>query len=151
MAAATRGNEPARRRDNAPIRRRRPATTVPDLLFAIGAAAWGMGAVFAAATFINKDLTAGDAGAALARIFAVTLAIMGAFVFGLGFLLLRDERAQADHFRVPVILGLLVGLAEATLFLHPAGALVYVPPLFLLFALRPFRRLVANIVGQGGR
>ena len=44
------------------------------------------------------------------------LAITGAFLFALGFLLLRDERSRADHFRVPLLVGAAVGAAEAFAF-----------------------------------
>ena len=109
-----------------------------------------MAAVFVIASFVDKDATAGEAGANIARVFAVMLAITGAFMFALGFLLLRDERSRVDHFRVPLLVGAAVGAAEAFAFLKPLGALVYAPPFFLVFALRPMRRLIATLAGRGG-
>ena len=67
--------EPRRRRNNAPVRPRRPATTVPDVLFAVGMALLTMSVVFFLATFLDDSLSAGDVGTTLARAFAGTLAV----------------------------------------------------------------------------
>ena len=85
---------------------------MPDLLFAIAAMAGAMAVVFFIASFSDDAVTAGDAGRALARLFAASLAISGALIFLLGFLLLRDERGQADHYVVPAIVGGVAGVME---------------------------------------
>ena len=56
--------------NNAPIRPPRPATSVPDFLFALAMCGWVMAAIFVVATFTDDDLSAGDAGTDLARLFA---------------------------------------------------------------------------------
>ena len=128
-----------RRRNNAPIRPRRPATVVPDLLFAVSVAAWTMAAVFVVATYTHDSLSAGNAGTDLARVFAGTLAIAGLSTFLIGMLLLRDERANSGHYVLPMLLGGVIGAAEATFFLLPAPALLFAPFLLLIFVFRPFR------------
>jgi hypothetical protein len=134
------------RRENAPIRRRRPATTVPDLAFALAAAAWTMAVIFFVGSFFDDDITSGEAGEILARFFAGSLAVAGAMFFLLGVALLRDERGQADHYVVPMAIGVIAGGIEALLFLAPAGSYLWLPFLLLVFALRPLRRAIARIV-----
>jgi ABC-type methionine transport system permease subunit len=140
-----------RRRNNAPIRPRKPATIVPDLLFAIAVAAWVMAAVFMVATFTHDTLSAGNAGTALARLFAATLAIAGLCGFLIGVLLLRDERQHAEHYVVPMVLGAVIGAAEAWLFLIPAPSLLFLPFLLLIFVFRPFRRLLTGLTSSRSR
>jgi hypothetical protein len=131
----------APRRNNAPIRpQRTPATTVPDLLFALAAAAWMMALIFLIASFLSADVTAGEAGRLLARLFAGALFMAGLFVALLGVGLLREERGDFDHYLVPIVVGIVIGALEATLFLIPAGILLWVPFLLLTFVLRPIRR-----------
>lgn len=144
---------PPPRRDNAPVRKRRPATGVPDILFAFAATAWAMAATFLVASFLPGDATAGDAGRALARIFAAALFLSGLFVFLLGVGLLRDDRWQADHYRVPLVVGAVVGVLDAVLFLWPAGNLLFLPFVLIVFALRPVRRQLARWFqpGESGR
>lgn len=139
----------AARRDNAPINKRRPATTVPDIMFAIAAALLTMAVVFLFASFANKDVTAGDAGRYLARIFAAALAVSGLFTAALGVALLRDDRQVADHYTIPISLGVIAGAAESYLFLLPAGNWLWAPLLLLVFAFRPLRRFVARRLGRG--
>ncbi len=139
-----------RRRNNAPIRPRRPATVVPDLLFAIAVAAWVMAGIFVVATFTHDSLSAGNAGTDLARLFAATLAIVGLCGFLIGVLLLRDERGSSDHYVFPMILGGVIGTVEALLFLRPAPALLFVPFLFLVLVFRPFRRALSGLLRLGG-
>ena len=140
-----------RRRNNAPVRPRRPATGVPDLLFAIATALATMAAVFAAASFLDEDLSNGDAGTDLARIFAGTLMLSAILLALMGFLLLRDERGRADHYRVPILIGLLVGGLEAAMFLDPRSPILLLAPLALLiFVLRPVRRAIAAMLGGRG-
>lgn len=138
-------------RNRAPLRPRRPATTIPDFLFALGTAALTMGAVFFAATFGGDELVAGETGRILARFFAGALAVSALLLFALGIVLLRDDRGRADHYRVPIAVGVVVGLIEGWLFILAAGGALAFPPLLLLFALRPFRRMVSNIVPGGSR
>lgn len=141
-----------RRRNNAPVRPRRPATGVPDLLFAIAMTMFTMGFVFFMASFTNEDLSAGDAGTVLARVFAGLLAVSGTMTFLMGLLLLRGERRRADHYVVPLIVGGLIGGMEAALFLNPRSPVILALPLLLLFfVLRPVRRGMSNLVRQGGR
>jgi hypothetical protein len=140
-----------RRRNNAPVRPRRPATGVPDLLFAIATALATMAAVFVAASFLDEDLSNGDAGTDLARIFAGTLMLSAILLALMGFLLLRDERGRADHYRVPILIGLLVGGLEAAMFLDPRSPILLLAPLALLiFVLRPVRRAIAAMLGGRG-
>jgi len=134
----------APRRNNAPVRPPRPATGVPDLLFAMAATGWTMGAVFTAASFVDSDITAGEAGVALARLFSGALAVCALFAFLLGLVLLRDDRGRGDHYVTPMTVGALMGTAEAALFLWPADRLLFAPLVLTVFAFRPVRRLVAR-------
>lgn len=135
------------RRDNAPIRKRRPATTVPDLLFALAAAAWTMSAIFVIASFIDQDTTAGEPGTWLARLFSAALTLSGIFGFLLGMILLRGELRQADHYVTPMLIGFIIGAIEALLFLWPADRFLLAPFLLLIFALRPVRRGISRLAG----
>jgi hypothetical protein len=132
------------------VRRRRRATTAPDFLFAVAAMGVAMAAVFVAASFSDDNLTAGEAGQQLARLFAASLFASAALIFLLGFLLLRDERNQADHYVIPVAVGLAAGAMEAFFFLEPAGMWLLAPFALLVLALRPVRRSLAGILGRGG-
>lgn len=132
------------RRNNAPIRPRKPATSVPDVIFTLAFAGWTMALVFAVASFGNDAVTEGDAGKILARLFAGALALTSAFGFALGLLLLRDERRERDHYVVPAILGAIIGLLEALLFLWPAATFLFAPFLLLIFAFRGVRRRISN-------
>jgi hypothetical protein len=139
------------RRDSAPIRKRRRATTIPDFLFAVATAAVAMAGVFVVATYVDDSITAGETGAALARLFAAALAVAGCLLFLLGMVLLRDDRGQADHYAAPMAIGILVGVVEAVFLLVPFGAILWLPPLFLLFALRPVRSGLTRMTGGGKR
>lgn len=138
----------AARRDNAPINKRRPATTVPDVLFAIAAMLLTMAAVFLFASFANSNVPAGDAGRYLARIFAGALVVSALFTGALGVALLRDDRQVVDHYTVPISLGVIAGALESYLFLLPAGRWLWAPLLLLIFAVRPLRRFVARRLGR---
>jgi len=142
----TKALPPGVRRNNAPIRPPRPATSMPDFLFALATAAWTMAVTFFVASFIDDNVTAGDAGRALARLFAVALLLAGLFVFALGFGLLRGERGRADHYVVPLLLGVVIGGAEATLFLWPASNFLFAPFVLLVFVFRPVRRHLSRMV-----
>ena len=137
---------PARKRDNAPIRPRRPATGIPDLLFAVAAIGWAMAIVFILASFVDADVTTGQAGELLARVFAGMLAVTALFFFLLGLVLLRDDRNHPDHYVVPMVVGFIIGALEAVLFLWPADALLIVPFVLLIFVLRPVRRRLSHWV-----
>jgi hypothetical protein len=114
-------------------------------MFAIGMTLLVMAACFFGASFLNEDLSHGDAGTVLARLFAATLGISALMAFLMGLLLLRDDRKQLDHYRTPLALGLGIGIIESWLFLAAAPALFLVVPLFLLiFALRPLRERIAK-------
>lgn len=140
------------RRHNAPLRPRRPATGVPDLLYAIGMAMLTMGAVFFIASFTNDDLSNGDVGTDLARIFAACLGLSAILTFLMGFLLLRDDRGRADHYRVPLVAGGVIGGMESAMFLNPRSAVLLLAPFLLLFfVLRPVRRGLARMLGSKGR
>ena len=139
-----------RRRNNAPIRPRRPATVVPDLLFAVSIAAWVMAGIFFVATFTDDTLSAGNAGTDLARLFSGALVVAGACGFLIGVLLLRDERGNSDHYVFPIVIGAVIGVLEAILFLRPEPGLLFLPFLLLILVFRPFRRLVTGLLRRGG-
>lgn len=139
------------RRDNAPIRKRRPATTVPDFLFSLAAAAWTMAAVFVVASFVDDDVTAGEPGTLLARMFAGALTLSGIFGFLLGLILLRDELRQRDHYVTPMLLGIVMGALVATLFLLPSNTFVLAPFVLLVFVFRPLRKSIARLFGRQAR
>ncbi|MGH2633705.1 MAG: hypothetical protein ACRDG3_09875 [Tepidiformaceae bacterium] len=141
---------PARKRNNAPIRPRKPATGVPDLLFAVAAIGWSMAIVFVLSSYLDADVTIGEAGKLLARVFAGMLGVTGLFFFLLGLVLLRDERDRLDHYLVPMVLGAFIGALEAILFLWPADKLLILPFLLLIFVLRPIRRRVSRWTGYQG-
>ena len=130
------------RRNNAPIRPRRPATSVPDVLFALASAGWAMAVLFFLASYINEDVTVGEAGRVLARMFAGALAIASAFTFMLGLVLLRDERGEMDHYVIPMVIGTLIGALASLLFLTLHFELLFLPFLLVIFVLRPVRRRV---------
>ena len=141
-----------RRRNNAPLRPRRPATGVPDMLFAIGMAMLVMGVAFFAASFLDDDLSTGDAGTDLARIFAACLMVSSLLTFLMGIMLLRDDRRRADHYVVPLAVGALIGGIEAAFFLAAKTPLFLALPLLLfVFVLRPVRRALASVFHPGRR
>ncbi len=142
---------PTPRRNNAPIRRRKAATSVPDFLVACAIAAWVLSAVFIAASFVDASLAHDGPGKTIARMFAGLLLAAGVFIIAIAMLLLRDDRGNPDHYLVPAVIGMIVGAVEAVLFLWPAGNLVWAPLLLLALALRPLRRLVGRIVGMPAR
>lgn len=133
-----------RRRNNAPIRPRRPATVVPDLLFALSMAAWVMAGIFFVATFTDDSLSAGNAGTDLARLFSGALLLAGLCGFLIGMLLLRDERGNSEHYVFPMLLGAVIGSLEALLFLRPEPGLLFLPFLLLIFLFRPLRRMLVG-------
>lgn len=139
------------RRDNAPIRKRRPATTVPDFLFSLAAAAWTMAVVFVVASFVDDDVTAGEPGTLLARMFAAALTLSGVFGFLLGLILLRDELRQRDHYITPMLLGIAMGALVAILFLLPSNTFVLAPFVLLVFVFRPLRKRIARLFGRRTR
>ena len=130
------------RRNNAPIRPRRPATSVPDLLFALATVGWTMAVVFVVASFVDDNLTVGEAGKVLARLFAGALAVASGFTFLLGLVLLRNDRNQADHFLAPMGIGVLTGVLASLLFLTLQFRLLFLPFLLLILVIRPVRRRV---------
>ncbi|MEO8540416.1 MAG: hypothetical protein ABI577_11805 [bacterium] len=134
-----------RRRNNAPLRPRRKATTVPDVLFALGMALLVMATIFFIASFVDENLSNGDAGTVLARAFAGTLAVSALFAFLLGILLLRSDRNQLDHYVAPLLIGGFVGAIEGWLFLAAQPPVfLLVPLLLLVFSLRPLRRALSR-------
>ena len=139
------------RRNNAPIRPPRPATTVPDVLFACAFTCFTMALIFFVASFLSDDVVSGSAGRVLARFFAGTLLLAGLFMFALGFGLLRDERSSADHYTFPIVLGALVGGFESLFFLNTVEQLLFLPLLFLLLAIRPLRRAITRFLFRGSR
>ena len=142
MSSTVRGNTV--RRNNAPIRPRKPATSVPDLIFTLAFAGWTMALIFLASSFFDDDVTAGEAGKILARLFAGALALTSVFGFALGLLLLRNQRGQRDHYVVPAFLGVAIGVLEAFLFLWAAAAVLFAPFLLLIFAFRGVRRAISR-------
>lgn len=144
--------EPRRRRNNAPVHPRRQATTVPDVLFAIGMALLTMAVIFFLATLFDESLSRGDVGTTLARAFAGTLAVSAIFAFLLGILLLRGDRNQVDRYRTPLLLGAIIGALDAWLFLDARPMVILALPWALLFfALRPVRRAISAVLRPGRR
>ncbi|WP_322795746.1 hypothetical protein [Tepidiforma sp.] len=133
-----------RRRNNAPIRPRREPSSAPDLAFALAAAAAVMAGIFAAATFLVPDLSRGDAGTDLARVFAAFLALAAVSLGAAGVLLSAGSDDRASHVIAPAGIGAAIGVAEALILLRPAPALIPVPFVLLVFALRPVRRILAR-------
>jgi hypothetical protein len=110
-----------------------------------------MAIIFFVASFLSDDVVTGSAGKMLARIFAGTLALAGAFMFALGYGLLRDERASADHYTFPIVLGVLVGGFESLFFLNTVEQLLFLPLIFLLLAVRPLRNALGGLLFRGSR
>ena len=143
---------PKRRRNNAPVRPPRPATGVPDLLFALGAALLTMATVFFVASFVHEDLSNGDVGTDLARIFAACLLLSAILIFFMGLLLLRSDRNQVDHYAEPLAIGIVIGAIESWFFLDPRSPLMLLLPFLLfVFVLRPVRRGIAGMFGRKAR
>jgi hypothetical protein len=101
-----------------------------------------MAVLFFLASYINEDVTVGEAGRVLARMFAGALAIASAFTFMLGLVLLRDERGEMDHYVIPMVIGTLIGALASLLFLTLHFELLFLPFLLVIFVLRPVRRRV---------
>ena len=139
------------RRNNAPIRPPRPATTVPDVLFACAFTCFTMAVIFFIASFLSDDVVSGSAGKVLARFFAGTLVVTGLLMFALGYGLLRDERRATDHYSFPVGLGVVVGALESFVFLNTIEQLLWAPLLLLVLAIRPVRRWILGLLGIGKR
>jgi hypothetical protein len=115
-------------------------------MFALGSATLTMAVVFFVASFVHEDLSNGDAGTQLARIFAATLTLSSVFLFLLGMLLLRADRNRLELYLLPLAVGLVIGLLESWMFLEPQSPLLLLAPLFLLFLLlRPIRRALASM------
>jgi hypothetical protein len=130
------------------VNRRRPASTVPDVLIAFAAVGWTMALFFLLASFLDPGLKDQDAGPVLAQTFAAALAACGTFIFVIGLALLREDRGDPSHYLTPMILGFLVGLAVTTLFLRGAGFWIFAPFPLLAFSARPLRRMVARSLGR---
>jgi hypothetical protein len=113
---------------------------VPDFLFACAATLVTMAAVFFTASFVHEDLSNGDAGTDLARIFSGTLLLSGMLLALLGVMLLRDRANRMDHVALPAVVGAVAGGLESWFFLEPRSpAFLLLPVLLLVFALRPVR------------
>lgn len=134
------------RRNNAPIRRRKPATSVPDLLFALAAAGWTMSILFLLASFTDDAIAGEEAGRTLAQLFSLALFVASTFAFLLGFSLLRDDRGKADHYVFPLLLGAIIGVLEAAVFLLPASNFLFAPFILLIFVFRPVRRHMSRML-----
>lgn len=116
------------------------------MFFAVAVGAWTMAAILLAASFTGEDLIPGEAGRALARIFAALLFGTGVFTFLAGYGMLGDERGRSDHYVVPVIVGMSAGALEGMLLLSDAGNWLIAPFVLLLLALRPVRRFAAGAI-----
>jgi hypothetical protein len=139
-----------RRRNNAPLRPPRQATGIPDALFAFAAMLATMAVVFFIASFVHEDLSNGDAGTDLARVFSATLLLSALLLGLLGILLLRDAPSKAGHVVTPALVGAVVGGIESWLFLNPRSPALFLAPLALLvFALRPTRRAISGVFQSG--
>jgi hypothetical protein len=142
----------APRRNNAPIRTRRPATTVPDFLIACAGGTFTMAAALAAVTVLpGENVINDDTGRALARTFAGLLTVSSFFLALMAFLLLRGERTDGSHYWTPLFLGAIAGVLMAWFFLAGWTNLLWAPPVLLLFSFRPIRRIVSSVLGRGGR
>ncbi|MCB1222238.1 hypothetical protein KDL30_16380, partial [bacterium] len=83
-------------------------------------------------------------------VFAGSLGVAGLLLFVIALVLLGEERRRGDHYRGTLFTGAAVGAAEAGLFLAESGRLLWIPPIFLILAVRPLRRLVTVVTGFGG-
>lgn len=137
-----------RRRNNAPIRPHREPSSAPDIVFTLAAAAAVMAGIFAAASFLMPDLSRGDAGTDLARVFAAFLALAAVCLGAAGVLLSAGSNDRASHVIAPSVIGAAIGVSESLILLRPAPALIPVPFILLLFALRPIRRSLARPAGR---
>lgn len=133
------------RRNNAPIRPPRPATTVPDVLFACAFTCFTMAVIFFIASFLSEDVVSGSAGRVLARFFAGTLVVSGSLMFLLGYGLLREERRAVNHYSFPIVLGVVVGALESAVFLQTLEQFLFAPLLLLILAIRPLRNRIARL------
>jgi hypothetical protein len=117
---------------------------VPDFLFALATIAWTMAVAFVTVSFTEGDAVAGEAGANLARAFAAMLAISGLLIGIIGVILLRDERTNANHFRAPVMIGIVAGALVAGIFLWGEGGCIWTPFVLLILVFRPVRSLLTR-------
>ena len=126
---------------------------MPDFLIGLAAALAGMAALMVFASFADDSLSEDSAGRALARIFAAALSLSALFITALALILLRGDRDRADHYIVPVIVGVLIGALEGYLFLNPGEPLLLLLPLLLfVFCSRSLRRKLGSMAdGKGVR
>ncbi|MEO9254914.1 MAG: hypothetical protein ABI305_05200 [Tepidiformaceae bacterium] len=136
------------RRNNAPIRPQRNASSLPDLMFAVAAAGLMMAVVFFLASFVDNDVTLGDAGRVLARLFAGALLVSALFAFLLAVVFARDRGARGEHYVFPLAVGIIAGGISASLFLQLRFLWMFLPFLLLILVIRPIRRRVFE---RGGR
>ena len=111
------------------------------MLVAFAATAWAMGVTLLVVSLFSQ-LTPGNAGPILARLFGAALVLCGFFLMGLGIALMRDERHDGTHYRVPSVVGALAGLLEIALILNTAGYLLALPGLLLIFVVPPLRNAI---------
>ncbi len=130
---------PTSRRNNAPVQPPRMPSLVPEPLICIAIALGVMGVIFLVFSFTGV-FAEGDVGKTLARLFAGSLFLSGLLIFLLGFGLLADKRGDNHYYVVPTILGVVIGIVAASLFVINVGEYVLAPFALAVFALRPFRR-----------
>lgn len=135
-------------RVSAPVRRQRPAGSVPDILMVLAFLGWTVAAVFLAASFAGDRVTSGDAGSTLAQMFAGALAFAALLVFLLGMLLLGESRGLGVRIGYAAALGVIAGILEASLFLESASFWMAIPFALPLLAVRPSREWFLKGVGM---
>jgi hypothetical protein len=111
-------------------------------MFAFAAAGLTMAVVFFLASFVDHDVTLGDAGRVLARLFAGALAVAALFAFLLGLVLARDRGVPGQRYVFPLAIGIIAGGLSASLFLQLQFLWMFLPFLLLILVIRPIRRRV---------
>jgi hypothetical protein len=139
---------PTSRRNNAPVNPPRQPSLVPEPLICVAIALGVMGLIFMGFSFFGI-FAEGDAGRTLARLFAASLIISGFLLFLLGFGLLGEVRGKNSYYAVPTLLGAIIGVSAAALFVSGTGKLVMVPFALAILAIRPFRTAFTR--GKGRR
>lgn len=140
------------RRINAPVRRSPRAGSMPDLLMAFAFGGWAMAIVLVGGSFFDDAIVAGEAGPALARLFAASVAFASLLVFLLGVAMLRERRAIGLRIAFAFVVGALGGSLETLLLLNAPGVWMLAPVALVALVIRPVRErifLTLRLVPQG--
>lgn len=137
-----------RRRNNAPVRPYRHASTGSDVVLALAFCALTMGIVFLSVSFFDHSARA---EAELARLFALSLVLTGLFLLAISFGLSPASRTDLAPCVYPALVGVVIGGLDAILFLAPVILAIPLPFLLLIVLIDPIRRRLERMATPGRR